>query len=137
MLYLQGVHLDIHGACDCAGTPGGGAAAAPPLRQGVVQQCPQGTMLAGRANDNDRGRVGVPHAASPTAKHGHSALAPQCLWFAMRPQSPMAQSATRATEMRAISYESQAFSAPYQYAISTRCPVREDSAMASATTQAR
>ena len=34
--------------------------------------------------------------------------APQCPWFAMRPQSPMAQSATRTNEMRAISYESQA-----------------------------
>ena len=35
-------------------------------------------------------------------------LAPQCPWFAMRPQSPMAQSATRTNEMWAISYESQA-----------------------------
>jgi O-antigen ligase len=49
-------------ACDCAGTPCGGAAAAPPPRQAVVEQCPQGTMLAGRANHGDCGRMANPEA---------------------------------------------------------------------------
>jgi hypothetical protein len=44
-------------ACDGAGTPCGGAAAAPPPDAGVGQQCPQGTMRAGRANDADCGRI--------------------------------------------------------------------------------
>src|ERR687887_2260798 len=37
-------------ACACAGTPCGGAAAPPPPDAGVGEQCPQGTMLAERAN---------------------------------------------------------------------------------------
>jgi hypothetical protein len=43
-------------ASDCAGTPCGGAAAPPRPDAGVVEQYPQGTMLAGRANHADRGR---------------------------------------------------------------------------------
>src|SRR5205085_12154094 len=49
-------------ACDCVGSPCGGAAAPPPPRQGVGEQCPQGTMLAGRPNDG--------HCAAKTLGHG-------------------------------------------------------------------
>src|SRR5947209_17807011 len=53
-------------ASNCAGTPCGGAAAPPPPDAGVGEQCPQGTMLAGRANYADCGRVGrVPHQTLP------------------------------------------------------------------------
>src|SRR5205085_3477048 len=43
-------------ACDCAGTPCGAAAAPPPPDAGVGEQCPQGTMTAGRAHHADCGR---------------------------------------------------------------------------------
>src|SRR5438067_3546937 len=43
-------------ACDCAGTPCSAAAAPPPPDAGVGEQCPQGTMLAGRAAHADCGR---------------------------------------------------------------------------------
>src|SRR2546421_3013337 len=53
----------------------------------------------------------TPRGDGSRTRHGSAVpvvMAPQCPWFAMRPQSPMAQSATRTNEMRAISYESQA-----------------------------
>ena len=40
-------------ASGCAGTPCGGAAVPPPPRQGGGEQCPAGTMLAGRTNHGD------------------------------------------------------------------------------------
>jgi ATP-binding cassette, subfamily C, bacterial CydC len=68
-------------ACDCAGTPCGGAAAPPRPDAGGGEQCPQGTMLAGRAAYADCGRE----------QADAHVMAPQCPWFAMRPQSQALQ----------------------------------------------
>src|SRR2546423_12752252 len=75
-------------ACDGAGTPCGGAAAPPPPGAGVGEQCPQGTMLAGRANQGHcgagvvQGRRNCPHRMwhPPPSR-------PQSASFTMRPQS--------------------------------------------------
>jgi hypothetical protein len=55
---------DQRQACNCAGTPCGGATAPPP--DAGVEQCPQGTVLAQRANHAACGRLRcVPHQTLP------------------------------------------------------------------------
>src|SRR2546421_4352989 len=91
----------IQPAYDYAGPPCGAAAAPPPLDAGVGEQCPQGTMRAGRAACGDCGRglvhggrdilakdVGRCGTAVPVVCHATAVAGrPQSPWFAMRPQS--------------------------------------------------
>src|SRR5947209_4428326 len=89
---------DSNPACDCAGAPCGGAAAPPPPHQGVGEQCPQGTMLAGRANPADCGRGGAGRHSGTEQASVRSAprLAAPCPWFPMRPQSQVRDHKTTA-----------------------------------------
>jgi tetratricopeptide (TPR) repeat protein len=94
-----GVPHDCDGdeACDCAGTPCGGAAAPPRPDAGVEEQCPQGTMLAGRATCADCGRQAARRHRGTEQAAGRSAprLAPQGPWFPLPARGVPAQSQVR------------------------------------------